>query len=326
MKSKTYQYFAGLDVSKDTIDVCLLPQKHHETVSNDDQGYQDLLKLFNGYTDMLVVLESTGGYEHGAATTLTKHGIDVAMVNPQKIFHFAKAIGVHAKTDRQDAETIATFAQATTPAPNILMRQSHEKLRGLGKRREQLKKMLTAEKNRKRKETTQPAKESIQRIIDILEQELDNIEGQIQKMVKDNDTLQHKKDLLITMQGVGEVTANILIAMLPELGTTDRRHIAALVGLAPYNRDSGRKTGKRSIQGGRHSVRSGLYMATLVATKYNDAIRIIYNDMLQRGKKKKVALIACMRHMLVWLNIMIRDNLEWSEMDVCQRAKMLQKT
>ena len=326
MKSKSYQYFAGLDVSKDTIDVCLLPQGHHKTVSNNDQGYQDILQMVNGYTDILVVLESTGGYEHGAATTLTKHGIDVAMVNPQKIFHFAKALGVHSKTDRQDAETIAIFAQATKPAPNILMRESHEKLRGLGKRREQLKKMLTAEKNRKRKETTQPAQESIQRIIDILEKELDNIKDQINKMVEDNVIWQQKKNLLITMQGVGEATANILIAMLPELGTTDRRHIAALVGIAPYNRDSGRKTGKRSIQGGRHSVRSGLYMATLVATKYNNAINTMYNDMLKRGKKKKVALVACMRHMLIWLNIMIRDNLEWSEMDVCQRAKMPQKT
>ena len=320
MESKSYQYFTGLDVSKDCIDVFLLPLGKHTKVVNNDQGYQDLLDFLSSYTDILVVLESTGGYEHGVATTLARHGIDVSMVNPKKIFHFAKAIGIHAKTDRQDAQVIARFAQATTPTPNILQRESQEKLRGLGKRREQIKKMLTAEKNRKRKETTQLAKESIQRIIDVLEQELDNINDQIHKMITDKNIWTIKKNLLISMKGVGETTAHNLIAMLPELGTTDRRHIAALVGVAPYNCDSGRKTGKRFIQGGRHSVRSSLYMAALTASKHNEAIKIIYNNMLNRGKKKKVALIACMRHMLIWLNIMIRDNLTWPEMEVSKRA------
>jgi transposase len=323
MTSKSYQHFAGLDVSKDTIDICLLPVNKQLTITNNRNGYKKLLDVLDDFPATLVVLESTGGYEHGAATTLTENGVDVAMINPKKIFHFAKAIGVHAKTDRQDAMIIARFAQMATPAPNIEMRESQGELRGLGKRREQLKKMLTAEKNRKRKETTLPAKKSIQNVIDVLEKELESIDDQLDKKVIENNTLQQKKELMITMNGVGEKTANTLIAMLPELGKTDRRHIAALVGVAPYNRDSGRKIGKRSIMGGRHSVRSNLYMATLAAIRYNDTVKTIYNSMLDRGKKKKVALVACMRHMLIWLNIMIRDNITWTEMDVCKRANQI---
>lgn len=320
MNSNSYQHYAGLDVSKDSIDLCILPNDISNTVSNDEDGHQELVDILTAYPNTLVVLESTGGYERLAATTLTRQGIDVAMVNPKKIFHFAKAIGVHAKTDRQDALIIAQFARTTTPEPNINLMENQEKLRGLGKRREQLKKMLTAEKNRKRKETTQLAKKSIERIIDILEQELKDIEEQIKNMVNQDSTLLRKKKILTSMVGVGEMTANTLIALLPELGTTDRRHIAALVGVAPYNHDSGRKIGKRFIQGGRHDVRKSLYMATLVATKFNEPMSSIYQNLVLKGKKKKVALVAAMRHMLIWLNIMVRDNLLWSQMEVCKRT------
>lgn len=326
MNSNTYQNYAGLDVSKDSIDLCILPNSVFKTVSNDEVGHQELVDILITYPDTLVVLESTGGYERLAATTLTRQGIDVAMVNPKKIFHFAKAIGVHAKTDRQDASIIAQFAQTTTPEPNINLMEDQGKLRGLGKRREQLKKMLTAEKNRKRKETTQPAKDSIKRIIDILEHELEDIEEQIKNMINEDSVWLRKKEILTSMVGVGEMTANTLIALLPELGTTDRRHIAALVGVAPYNHDSGRKIGKRFIQGGRHDVRKSLYMAALVATKFNDPIRSVYQNLVLKGKKKKVAIIAAMRHMLIWLNIMVRDNLLWSQMEVCKRAAEIQNS
>ncbi len=320
MMSHNHQHFAGLDVSKDKIDLHILTDEICKTVSNDTNGFQELFSELKRYPYVLVAVESTGGYERLAAAELTKLGIDVAMVNPVKIFHFAKAIGVHVKTDPQDAGTIALFAQATKPEPNIVLNESAEQLRGLGKRREQLNKMLTAEKNRKRKETTQLAKDSIQRIVEILEQEIKDIDKNINEMVAQDAVYTEKKKILISMVGVGEITANNLLSRLPELGTTDRRHIAALVGVAPYNHDSGKKSGKRFIKGGRHSVRKCLYMATLVATTHNVPIKTHYQNLLQKGKKKKVAIVACMRRMLTWLNIMIRDNLLWSQMEVCKNS------
>jgi len=320
MSETQYHHFAGLDVSRDTIELHLLPEGCRVEVGNDERGYRTLIELLPSREDTLAVLESTGGFEQGAAKALARQAIDTTIVNPMKIFHFAKALGIHAKTDRQDAYVIARFAQATRPEPNVLLREEQDALRELGRRREQLKKMLIAEKNRKRKAFTPWARESVQRLIDVLEKELEAIEQQIRERVDADPDWKRKETLLTSMPGVGETTAHLLIALLPELGTTDRHRIAALVGVAPYNRDSGRKIGKRSIKGGRHHVRSTLYMATLVATRHNPAVKAIYERLLNQGKKKKIALVACMRHLIIWLNKMLADDIPWEQMDVCAAA------
>lgn len=324
MIPKTFDQFLGLDISKDHIEFHVLPSGVQGQVENSEKGIQKVLTRLHSPSTTLAVLEATGGYERDPALTLVRNGVATARVNPAKIHYYGKAVGMHAKTDKQDARLIALYAMNNAVVPNIQLKEDQDELQELAGRREQLLKMIGAEKNRQKKARSLFIQDGIQKLIDAIEDELKEIDGQMQEMIDDNHEWKHKKDRLITFIGIGEITARNLLALLPELGTIDRRQIAALVGIAPYNRDSGKKQGTRMIRGGRHRVRRSLYMATLVAVRHNEALKTIYQRLLAKGKKKKVALIACMRYLIVWLNTMMRDNITWTEMDVCQRA-LLQK-
>ena len=258
----------------------------------------------------LIVIEATGGYEMPVVAELAHAKLPTAVINPRKVRAFARSIGQLAKTDKLDAKLLAHFAAAIRPTARSLPSAEEEQLTGLLVRRRQLVDMLTMEKNRLH--TVRSAlREDIREHIAWLQAKLAKIDEEIDLFVRDSSPWKEKDAILRSAPGVGRVTACTLLAMLPELGTLNRQEIAALVGVAPVNKDSGRKQGKRRVYGGRATVRSVLYMAALAAKRYNPRIRKFYEALLQRGKEKKVALTACMRKLLVILNAMLRTNQSW---------------
>jgi transposase len=305
------EVFAGIDVSKDHLDLALSDGQKSWRFDNDPAGLTALDDLLQAHEPQLVVLEATGGYEQAAFRLLSANQLPVAIVNPRRVRAFARANGRLAKTDRIDAHNLAHFAQVVQPHTQPPSSEAHHKLVGLVARRRQIKRMRTAEKNRLR--NTHPAlHDQLQDHIEWLDQALQNIDSQIQTLLQSDQALKAKADLLQSAPAVGLVTSASLVADLPELGTLDRKKIAALVGVAPMNRDSGRKSGRRSIRGGRAPLRADLYMAALSASRFNPAIRVFYERLLDNGKEKKVALTACMRKLLTMLNAMMRDNQPWN--------------
>ena len=291
MASQIEKCYIGIDVSKNVFDIFILPFHKYMQFRNDLQGVKKFLRKVKTFSQALIVMESTGGYEKHLAQTLAKQKLAVAVVNPLRVRNFAKALGKLAKTDRIDAQTIALFAQKMQPTTRVTCNEQQQVLAALHARRSQLIEMVVMEKNRLDKAS--PAlKKSIQRIIKTLEKELQTINNALQQAIQANIDLQHKQVLLQTINGVGEVVANGMIATLPELGQLSAKQITALAGLAPYNRDSGTFRGQRTISGGRDSVRRILYMAALVAIRYNQTIATFYQRLCLAGKKKKVAIIA----------------------------------
>jgi len=276
--------YVGIDVSKDKLDVAVLGKNLDYQVSNLEKGITKLV-------DQMQVLAPA---------------LIVAMVNPSRVRQFARACGLLAKTDRLDAEILAVFGERVQPRLFEGKDEKERELSGLLVRRRQLEEMLKAEKNRLR--TMQASLQgSVQRIIDVLEAEKDRLEEQIEQFMKEQSEWQEQSTILSSAPGVGKVTTATLLADLPELGKLDGKKIAALVGVAPMNHDSGKKRGYRKTKAGRADVRSVLYMATLVACRYNPVIKAQYENLLKRGKEKKVAITACMRKFLVILNAMMRD-------------------
>jgi transposase len=301
--SETY---VGIDVSKDRLDVAVLGEERGWQVDNTQEGIAKLVQRVQEICPELIVVEATGGYQRTVVETLFHAGLDVAVVNPARVRQFARACGLLAKTDKLDAFVLAVFGQRVQPRRYEGKTEAERQLSALLVRRKQVEEMLKAEQNRLR--TTSPSlKSSVEQVIVCLKEQKKRLDEQIQQFLQEQQAWQEQREILGSAPGVGPVTTATLLAELPELGKMDRKKIAALVGVAPMNSDSGKKRGYRKTKGGRTDVRSLLYMSTLVATRYNPLIQAQYQHLLKRGKEKKVALTACMRKFLTILNAMLRD-------------------
>lgn len=304
------QDYFGIDVSKNTLDVAAFQSNRKGQFSNDETGINQLVSTLSKLTPALVVTEATGGYEAAAAYALQKAGIQCAVVNPREVRDFAKATKKLAKTDKIDAHVLAHFAAAIKPEPRPLSDDQTQELEAVLTRRRQVIEMLTAEKNRLHL-ARQPVQEAIQAHIAYLEKELQQIDSALQDRIEESPIQREKSRLLQSVPGVGPNVSATLIIELPELGSLNRRQIAALVGVAPLNHDSGTRRGKRGTWGGRPQVRSALYMSALVASRRNPLISQFYKRLCEAGKAKKVALVACMRKLLIILNSMLKHRIPW---------------
>jgi len=302
--------FVGIDVAEEWLDVAIRPDGDAWRTPNDADGIAALVARLTPLAPTLVVLEATGGFETVAALALGTAQLPVAVVNPRQVRDFARATGQLAKTDRLDAAVLAHFAQAIRPEPRPLPDAASRKLQALVARRRQLQGMLVAERHR-RQVAEEAIRPSLDEHIAWLRARVADLDGELARALRASPLWRAEADLLRSVKGVGPVLAATLIADVPELGTLDRHRIAALVGVAPLARDSGKHRGKRHVWGGRGDVRAVLYMATLSAVRFNPAIRTFYDRLLARGKPFKVAMTACMRKILVTLNAMKRDGTLW---------------
>ena len=305
--------FVGIDVSKAHLDVAVRPTGTSWALPYDETGIDGLIPQIVDLGPALVLLEATGGLEVPLVAALAAAALPVVVVNPRQVRDFAKATGTLAKTDTLDAEVLAHFADAVRPEVRPLKDAETQVLNSLTARRHQVMTMLVAEKNRLGSAIS-AVSPRIEAHIAWLEQELSDLDQGLRQTLRWSPVWREKDDLLRTVPGVGEQISLTLLANLPELGTLNRREIAALVGVAPYNRDSGALRGKRAVWGGRSRVRAVLYMGALVASRHNPAIRDFYQRLLAAGKPKKVALVACMRKLLVILNAMLKHGSPWCEM------------
>ncbi len=304
------QLYVGIDVSKDTLDVAVAPAGQQWRVSTTEESLGELVERLQGLSPALVVLEATGGYEVPVAAALGAAGIPLAVVNPRQVRDFARAMGKLAKTDKLDAQVLALFAERVRPAPRPLPDPQTQELDALLARRRQMVAMLTTERNRLGS-ALPSVRPEIQEHIAWLEERLGGLQDRMTKLLRESPLWREKEDLLRGVPGVGPVVTLTLLAELPELGAMDRRQVAALVGVAPLNRDSGTLRGRRSVWGGRAKVRAALYMSALVATRHNPMICVFYQRLLAAGKPKKVALVACMRKLLTILNAMLKHRTPW---------------
>jgi transposase len=305
----------GIDVSKATLDVAVLPIREHFVVPNDEAGIEELLgRLAQVVVSdaLLVVLEASGGFERPLAAALAASGIALFVVNPRQARDFAKATGTLAKTDALDAFVLAHFAQAIRPVPRSIPDQEAREFQEILARRRQIIKMATAEKNRLGASTSKAVRGRIEAHIRWLEKELSRTDRDLDEIIESSPTFKANEALLRSVPGVGPVLCRTLLAELPELGSLSPRELSALVGVAPLNRDSGTLRGRRTIWGGRARVREALYMGALIASRFNPTIKEFYERLVEAGKpKKKVALVACMRKLLVILNAVMRDRTSW---------------
>ena len=302
--------YIGIDVAKATLDIAAVPGGETWAVTNDDAGLQELVPRLLALTPTLVVLEATGGFESAMVAALAKAGIPVVVANPRQVRDFAKALGRLAKTDALDAAILAEFAQRVRPEPRALPDETTQLLDGLLTRRRQLIDMLTAERNRLGFARA-PVKRDLLQHIRWLEKRLGDVDNDLHDVLRTSPLYQAKITLLQSVTGVGPITALTLVAALPELGRLSRREIAALVGVAPLNRDSGTLRGKRLIWGGRAPVRAALYMAAFAGVRWNPVLRQFYTRLRAAGKPFKVAVTACMRKLLTILNAMMQHQQPW---------------
>jgi transposase len=302
--------WVGIDVSKASLDVHLRPSSQQFQVGNQASGVAELLKQLQSFEIEQVVLEASGGLELEAAQALQEHGFAVSIINPRQGRDFAKASGKLAKTDQMDASVLAHFGQAMQPAVTILPSAEEQTLQDALTRRRQLVEMLTAEKNRRPKMQGK-MRQNIDAHLEWLQERIQELDCEIEQLSKSQAQWKSRITLLKSVPGVGSVIATTLVAGLPELGAVSDKRISALVGVAPFNRDSGKYRGSRTIWGGRASIRAVLYMGTLVAVRHNPILRAFYARLLSQGKAKKVALIACMHKLLRILNAMIREGKLW---------------
>jgi len=303
--------FVGIDVSKAQLDVAIRPSAQILSVTNDKAGIKILIKQLKKLRPHLVVLESTGGLERQVISALLSAEIAVSMVNPRHVRDFAKSIGQLAKTDRIDAAVIAHYAEAVRPAVRPLPDQLTLELKALMARRRQVIEMIVAEKNRL-VTASKAVKKRITAHIAYLEKELESADQDLDGFIEQNATWKENQEILCSTPSIGPVTSRTLLIELPELGALDRKKIAALVGVAPFPRDSGTLKGRRTIWGGRAPVRTSLFMATLAATRFNPVIRDFYKRLKAKGKLSKVCLVACMHKLLTILNSMIKNKTRWS--------------
>jgi len=306
----SHEVFVGIDVSKASLDVAVFSPQRCCRVPNDQAGWDQLIAWLGEPQGCLVVMEATGGYQAAAAAALATAGFDVVVANPRKVRDHARSRGLLAKTDKLDAKMIADFAERNRPPVRALPDEKTRLLQALMARRRQLLEMLTMEKNRLQQAPKALAKQ-IQKHIRWLEKQLADLDDDLDEQVRQSDIWREKDDILRTAPGVGKATSHTLLADLPELGEVSGKRIASLVGVAPFNRDSGKLQGHRTIWGGRASVRNALYMATVSAIRCNPVIRKHYRHLRDAGKAGKVAIVACMRKLLVILNTMIKEHKPW---------------
>lgn len=302
--------FIGIDVSKERLDIGVGADGEFWQAANDEVGIRETLRRLSTLQPALVIIESTGGLEWPLVSELCAGRVRVALVNPGRVREFAKALGLLAKTDKLDAQLLARFGEAAKLSPMLLPDEAVQKLSALMGRRRQLLEMLVMEKNHLLS-TRLSLRHGVQEHVAWLQQGIDQLTEQIQKELQDTPGFRDKDRILRSAKGVGPITSLILLSDLPELGQLDRKKISALVGVAPFNDDSGRRRGARRIKGGRASVRQALYMAAMSAARFNPVIRTFYQRLLASGKKKKVVLVACMHKLLTILNAMIRDMTPW---------------
>ena len=316
----THGNYVGIDVAKDRLDVVLRPTGEYLGTTNDERGIKAVVRHLRKQEEIaLVVLEATGGLEQPAAAALALAGVPVAIVNPRQVRDFAKAVGRLAKTDRIDAAVLAHFAEAIRPEARPLANEQARELAAVLLRRRQLLAMITAEGNRVRTAPKTVGKR-IEAHLRWLRKELTRVNEDLARTVRESPVWREKDDLLRSVPGVGPALSATLLAELPELEHLDRRRLAALVGVAPLNRDSGTLRGIRTVWGGRSGVRTTLYMATLSATRHNPAIREFYGRLCAKGKPKKVALTACMRKLLAILGAVLRNRTPWDAEHLTQEV------
>ena len=303
--------YVGIDVAKDQMDVAVRPTGESWTVNHDDAGIRQLVTRLKALESALVLLESSGGFELPLVAALATEAVPVVVVNPRQVRDFARATGKLAKTDALDAEILAHFAEAVRPPVRPLRDAETQILNSLVTRRQQVMIMLVSERNRLGATAAAAVRPRIKAHIGWLEMELSDLDESLRRTLRQSPVWREKDELLRTVPGVGEQVSLTLLAYLPELGTLNRRQIAALVGVAPFNRDSGTLRGKRTVWGGRARVRAALFMGALVATRHNPVIRDFYQRLLTSGKPKKLALPACMRKLLVILNSMLKHSSPW---------------
>jgi transposase len=301
----------GIDVAKASLEAHLLSTGQTHSLPNDSHGHQELHKQLPDPHHCLIVLEATGGFERKLVAFLIDAGYRVAVINPKRARDFARAMGQAAKTDRIDAHVLALFAERFRPPATEKIPEKQAEIQQLVARRRQLIDLRTQESNRLEITSAKMAKASIRSILKTLERQINTIETAIQDLVQSDDEWRRKGELVQSVKGLGQVTATTLVADVPELGKLNRQQISSLIGLAPFNRDSGKLKGKRSIGGGRKSVRSVLYMAALSAKRSNPIIRAFAQRLTQRGKPFKVVLTACMRKLLVIVNAVVKSGQPW---------------
>jgi transposase len=304
------EQWVGIDICKNSLDVYIRPSAIVIQVKNNEAGIKELQQRLCQEQPSLIVLEATGGMEREAALTLQQAGLPVAVINPRQSRDFARATGKLAKTDAIDAKVLAHFAEAVRPEVRLMTDAASQQLNELVSRRRQLVEMLVAEKNRLAG-TRQKMRQDIEVHIRWLEERIKQLDEEIEQVTQQSLLWRERIDILTSVPGVGKVVSSTLIAELPELGELPDKQISALVGLAPVNRDSGAMRGKRSIVGGRASVRAAIFMATLVAVRHNPILKAFYDRLVSKGKLKMVALTACMHKLLIILNAMLRDGKTW---------------
>lgn len=302
----------GIDVSKDELAIAVWPSEAQWTTATTEAAIAALVKQLQALQPTLVVMEATGGYEMALAAACASGGVPVAIVNPRQVRAFAQAVGRRAKTDAIDATVLAQFGAAVPLVPRALPDPATQALAALVARRRQLLEMLGAEQRRLAQAATNAVRRDLRNHIRWLERRVQNVDQDIDRAIQSSPIWRVQENLLRTVPGIGPTTARTLLADLPELGRLDRRAIAALAGVAPFNRDSGRWRGRRMIGGGRASVRTGLYMAGLVASRRNPILAAFYRRLRAAGKAAKVALVAVMRKLLTMLNAMIKHHTPWN--------------
>lgn len=304
--------FVGIDVAKDTIAIALLPGGESWEEKTTEDGLLRLISKLKTVNPKLVVMEATGGYESSILEVLWKNSIPVAVVNPRQVRSFAKAIGRLAKTDKIDASVIAHFAEAIKPKPKLQSDKQEKNLGDLVSRRRQILQMIVAEGNR-RKRAVADLQKLIDKHLKWLKNALVELDEKLKLYISQTVEWRETDEILQSVPGIGKVVAYSLMAELPELGKLNRKQIAALVGVAPLNRDSGNMKGKRTCWGGRMGIRTSLYMATIVAMRFNKTIKEFYDRLCQNGKPKKVAITACIRKLLSILNAMMKNRVHWGK-------------
>jgi transposase len=308
------QTFVGIDISKNSLDVHVLPEETNYSFSNEPQKVKALIRKLKKLKPSLIVMEATGGYEISLAVQLSEAKLNCAVVNPRQVRDYARAIGKLAKTDAVDAYVIARFAQDVKPEAREQLTIKELQLKELVMRRQQLIDMRSAEKNRLARAYTAQVQEELRQHIAELTSRIKAIDEQLHNEIKNDPNWNQKLEIISSVPGIGAHTAHSLLMCLPELGTLNRKQIAALVGVAPMNRDSGLMRGKRTITGGRAVVRKMLHMPTLSAvTRWNKRLQTFYYHLRDQGKKHRVALTACMRKLIIMLNAMLKNNQPYRE-------------
>jgi transposase len=308
--------FVGIDVAKDKLDLARSDSQQVLTVANDPKGIAQLLGSLRDAHPTILVVEATGGLERAVLDALLQANLPVALVNPGHVRHFAKALGILAKTDAIDSHVLAKFAELASPRLAQKRSANQAELDALVTCRRQLTHVRTEQTNRRQTTSSKSALKAIDAVLKAIEKQIRELDGKIRKLIESDDDFNSIDKLLRGVPGVGAVLSSTLLAELNELGDTDRRRVSALVGVAPFNSDSGKSRGKRAIRGGRASLRSVLYMATIAAIRFNPVIARFAERLQKTGKKSKVVIVACMRKLLALLNAMIRDHLSWHQLAV----------